>query len=139
MTHHITTANNINIKYEIIFIILGISYLLLSLYFERTKFAAITYLGFLLGSITLNISYYIQTSHSVFEYTILILFATQLYLGLKIKNKILIFVNAVSSILYLGHLTSTLFKESFLWVTFLSIAGVILVISALVKTLKIKS
>ena len=124
---YLAAASLLHIDHNLTFFILGISYIFLSLYFYHSPHAPIVFLGFFCGAIATNLSAYFFMYKSTIEPVVTILFAIQLYLGIKIQSKTLISVNIVAFILYLINLTSRLFHKSIPWLAAISAIGLCLI------------
>ncbi len=125
----LTTISHINL--EIALFILGISYILISIYLYYTRYNSIICLGLLCGSIVTNLSYISITFKTFAEYGILIIMTAQMWCGLTIKNKTLTFINFIGIILYLHYLTIEIFESSVGWLLATLILGLLFIIGAL--------
>ena len=112
----------------------GISFIFLSLVFNNTSHRPIVFLGFLCGSLAINISYYIYTYRTSFEYFLTILMISQLWLGIKIKSKSLILLNLLGILSYLIHFTNRLFPNSLSWLYAMAIGGATFILLAILMT-----
>ncbi len=128
---YLAAAALLNINHNLTFFILGISYIFLSLHFYHSPHAPIVFLGLFCGSLATNLSAYSFMYKNTIEPVITVLFAIQLYLGIKIQSKTLISVNILVLILYLINLTSRLFHKSIPWLTTISSIGLLLIMGVI--------
>jgi uncharacterized membrane protein len=127
----LTTLSDINL--HVVLFILGISYILISIYLNYTKYNSIIFLGLLCGTIATNLSYLSIAHETSAQYAILIIMTAQMWCGLTIKNKTLTFVNFIGIIFYLHYLTIAIFQSSIGWLLTTSILGLLFILGA-VKT-----
>lgn len=121
---YIAVANLLNIEGPVTYLITGISYLFIASYVNNSAYSKIAPLGLLCGSLMINLSYIDLTANSSLKHSVVLLMLLQLYMGIKVQSRTLIYINGAGMALYLWIKISPLFQHSLLWLILLFILGI---------------